>query len=63
MSDKKRFDFDGFTYGNDGETVLIVRVKKDPDLSDWSSKFELDLTEADRLNLISFLARLPEKDK
>lgn len=60
MAEKEsRYSYVGFTYGDDGCSVLQIQTKKVAGFSDWLTRIEFDLTNAERLELIDFLVKLP----
>ena len=60
MENKKRYDFGGFTFGTDKMFQLTIRQLKD--FSGYAMGVELELTPAERQELITILITMNDKD-
>jgi hypothetical protein len=49
-----RYNFNGFTFGNDGDYNLVIEIKATGGIG-YNTKIELELTAAERQELIATL--------
>ena len=56
-----RYDFDGFTFGDDGDVQLEIKMMKKSGFG-YTSKFAIELTPKERKQLIKFLKTIDDKD-
>jgi hypothetical protein len=54
----ERYTFSGFTFGNDGFVLQICVNNADQSRTEYSTKVEFELTEAERVALITYLITL-----
>lgn len=56
-----RYDFDGFTFGDDGDVQLEIKTLKESGFG-YTAKFAVELTPKERKQLIKFLKTIDDKD-
>jgi hypothetical protein len=56
-----RYEFDGFTFGTDGDFNLILKNVPESGIG-YYSKLEIELTSEERLELITVLINLGKKE-
>jgi hypothetical protein len=54
----ERYTFGGFTFGNDGFVLQICVNNLDQSRTEYSTKVEFELTNAERVALITYLVTL-----
>ena len=58
----KRYEFDGFSFGSDGDAQLEISVLK-PSGYGYFSRFAIELTKEERKELIIWLKTVDMKEK
>ena len=58
----KRYNFDGFTFGDEGDTQLEIYVLKENGYGGWTTRLSVELTRQERKELIKFLQHIEEKE-
>jgi hypothetical protein len=58
----KRYNFDGFTFGTDGDVQLEIYVLKENGYGGWTTRLSVELTRKERKELIAFLRTIEEKE-
>lgn len=58
----KRYNFDGFTFGDEGDTQLEIYVLKENGFGGWTTRLSVELTRQERKELIKFLQHIEEKE-
>lgn len=59
---KKRYDFTGFTFGDEGDAQLEIYVLKENGYGGWTTRLSVELTRQERKELIKFLQHIEEKE-
>jgi hypothetical protein len=58
----KRYTYDGFTFGEDGDTQLEIYVLKENGYGGWTTRLSVELTRQEREELITFLQQIEDKE-
>lgn len=58
----KRYNFDGFTFNDEGDTQLEIYVLKENGFGGWTTRLSVELTRQERKELIKFLQHIEEKE-
>lgn len=57
----KRYEFDGFGFGSAGDAQLEITILKQ--IAGYTSRFTIELTKAERKELILWLKTIDRKEK
>jgi hypothetical protein len=60
--ENKRYQFDGFTFGSDGDVQLEIYILKENGYGGWTTRFAIELTPKERKELITFLRTIEDKE-
>jgi hypothetical protein len=55
----KRYEFDGFTFGSDGDIVLEISTAKNH--SGYTTRYAIELSSKEIVQLITFLQEINDK--
>lgn len=59
----KRYNFDGFGFGQQGDTQLEIYVLKENGFGGYTTRFCIELTVKERKELINFLKTIDMEEK
>ena len=59
----KRYEFDGFTFGQEGDIQLEIYVLKENGFGGYTSRFSIELSPEERKELILSLETIEKKEK